>query len=109
MKHKSAETGGSIFVKENNFFSLEQFLTEICLMSNDVSLHFSNLALQQQQLYVVMMMDIDQMIMENKVYQLKEQIEIEHVYVIQHLLHWLLSSKHYCPIKDPKIITMQKF
>jgi hypothetical protein len=31
-----------------------------------------------------MMMNINQLVMENKVYQSKEQIEIEHVYVIQH-------------------------
>ena len=47
-------------------------------------LHFLNLELQQQQLYVEMMMKLNLMVKENKVYQLKEQIEIEHVYEVQH-------------------------
>jgi hypothetical protein len=51
---------------------------------------------------MMMVMNINQQVMENKVYQLKEQIEIEHVYVIQHLSHLLLLNKHYYPIKDPK-------
>jgi hypothetical protein len=72
-------------------------------MSNNVKLHFLNLVLQQQQWFVVvMMMNINQLVMVNKVYQLKEQIEIEHVYVIQHLWHLLLLNKHYYSIKDPK-------
>jgi hypothetical protein len=53
-------------------------------MTNNVMLHFLNLVLQQQQLYVEMMMNVNPMVMENKVYQLIEQIEIEHVYEVQH-------------------------
>jgi hypothetical protein len=54
-------------------------------MTNNVLRHFLNPVLQQQQLSVELLMTcIDQLVMENKVYQLKEQIETEHVYVIPH-------------------------
>jgi hypothetical protein len=52
-------------------------------MTNNAQHHFLNLVLQLRQLSLVMM-NINPLVMENRVYQLKEQIEIEHFYVIQH-------------------------